>query len=102
MNQKDDRYIFFFISFYFIFIDDVLSISEIFVFLFIVYLSFNPDKDSIINFSVFDNRMKILGIGVDLVQNNRIKNILARSSHDLFLQKILHKEELDHFESLKQ
>jgi len=35
--------------------------------------------------------MKILGIGVDLVQNNRIKNILLRTSHDLFLQKILHK-----------
>lgn len=36
--------------------------------------------------------MKILGIGVDLVQNNRIKSILAKTSHDIFLQKILHTE----------
>jgi phosphopantetheinyl transferase (holo-ACP synthase) len=38
--------------------------------------------------------MKVLGIGVDLVQNNRIQNILLRSSHDIFLQKILHPSEL--------
>jgi hypothetical protein len=50
MNQKDDRYFFFYTYFSFIFIDDVLSISEIFVFLSIFYLSFNRDKESIINF----------------------------------------------------
>ena len=52
-----------------------------------------------LNYKVAKNsdKMKILGIGVDLVQNNRIQNILARTSHDLFLQKILHKDELDYF-----
>jgi phosphopantetheinyl transferase (holo-ACP synthase) len=38
--------------------------------------------------------MKILGIGVDLVQNNRIKNVLSKSHARRFLKKVLHSDEI--------
>ncbi len=38
--------------------------------------------------------MKILGIGVDLVQNSRIKSVLSKSHARRFLVKVLHGEEL--------
>ena len=36
--------------------------------------------------------MKILGIGVDIVQNNRIAKVLSKSHSRRFLAKVLHEE----------
>jgi holo-[acyl-carrier protein] synthase len=44
--------------------------------------------------------MKILGIGVDLVKISRIQQILHKNYHKRFLVKVLHKQELDYFNTL--
>lgn len=36
--------------------------------------------------------MKVLGVGVDLVQNSRIKTVLSKSHAKRFLDKVLHDE----------
>jgi len=43
--------------------------------------------------------MKILGIGVDLVANKRMENILSKSFNQRFLSKVLHAEEIRVIES---
>lgn len=45
--------------------------------------------------------MKILGIGVDLVQNSRIERVLGKSHVRRFLNKVLSPQELTHFDTLK-
>ena len=45
--------------------------------------------------------MKVLGIGVDLVQNSRIKHVLGRSHMRRFLNKVLSPEELAFFDQIK-
>jgi phosphopantetheinyl transferase (holo-ACP synthase) len=42
--------------------------------------------------------MKILGVGVDLVKNARIKQYLGQSYADLFLKKFLHASEFETLE----
>lgn len=44
--------------------------------------------------------MKILGIGVDLVRNARIKSYLTQSYADRFLKKFLHPTELVSFSDI--
>lgn len=45
--------------------------------------------------------MKIWGIGVDLVQNSRISNVLDKSHARRFLTRVLHPEELTLFDTIK-
>lgn len=45
--------------------------------------------------------MKIWGIGVDLVQNSRISNVLDKSHARRFLTRVLHPEELSLFDTIK-
>lgn len=45
--------------------------------------------------------MKILGIGVDLVQNSRIQKVLSKSHARRFLDKVLSPQEIAHFDTLK-
>lgn len=41
--------------------------------------------------------MKILGIGIDLVQNSRIRTYIHRNYSERFLRKVLHDHELLYF-----
>lgn len=45
--------------------------------------------------------MKVLGIGVDLVQNSRIERVLSKSHARRFLTKVLNEEELTHYDTLR-
>lgn len=45
--------------------------------------------------------MKIFGIGVDLVQNSRIRNALTKSHAKRFLSRVLHQDELQHYDTIK-
>ncbi len=44
--------------------------------------------------------MKIFGIGVDLVQNSRIRNVLTKSHAKRFLVRVLHQDELKHYDTI--
>lgn len=45
--------------------------------------------------------MNIFGIGVDLVQNKRIRDIIFKSYLENFLNKVLHQQEHQEFKALK-
>ena len=38
--------------------------------------------------------MRLLGIGIDLVQNSRIEHIIAKNYAERFIKKFLHPQEL--------
>ena len=54
----------------------------------------------IFNNSINKN-MNIHGIGVDLVQNIRIRDIIFKSYLENFLNKVLHQHEYNEFKNLK-
>jgi holo-[acyl-carrier protein] synthase len=45
--------------------------------------------------------MRISGIGIDLVKIDRIQEILSKPYKKRFLVKVLHPEELEYFEGIK-
>lgn len=46
--------------------------------------------------------MKVFGIGIDIVQNKRIESVLAKTSALRFITKVLHSDEIQQFDTLKQ
>lgn len=45
--------------------------------------------------------MKILGIGVDLVRNSKIRHFMQQSYAQRFLKKFLHHQEMDFLEKIE-
>ena len=44
--------------------------------------------------------MKIFGVGIDIVKNSRIQNILQKTTSDRFLQKALHEKEIEKLKTI--